>query len=219
MVLKDLEEKLERFIEGTSARAFKSDLQSAELGRRLIKELEMTRKVDPNGNALAANKYMLRVSSKDHKQITAADGELQKELATIIREHVKDQALHLVGPVTIEINADSSLKVGSTSVHPSYDERIPDGDSHCWLETQSGVRYQLENKVMTIGRLSECDIVIDDVNVSRRHAELRPKGDSFEIVDLGSTNGCTISGRKTQRTNLVDGDEIAFGPVKLWFHY
>ncbi|MCL4135118.1 UNVERIFIED_CONTAM: hypothetical protein GTU68_057630 [Idotea baltica] len=70
---------------------------------------------------------------------------------------------------------------------------------------------------MTIGRLSGSDIIIDDQNVSRQHAELHPMGDSYQLIDLGSTNGCKVNGQRVDRHILVDGDEITLGPVNLRF--
>ena len=60
-----------------------------------------------------------------------------------------------------------------------------------------------------LGRSRECDCVLDDPNVSRRHAELRrgSTGD-WQIVDLGSTNGVKVNGRRVDRSRLSPGDEV-----------
>jgi hypothetical protein len=69
-----------------------------------------------------------------------------------------------------------------------------------------------------IGRSRECDIVLQDSNVSRRHAEVRPSGgDGWTIADLGSTNGVKVNGRTIGSAPLRPGDEITVGTVEVRF--
>ena len=70
----------------------------------------------------------------------------------------------------------------------------------------------------TIGRSRSCDVVLEDPNVSRRHAEVRPRGGSWVLTDLGSTNGSRINGRRlTAPEVLRPGDEIDVGTTVLRF--
>ena len=69
-----------------------------------------------------------------------------------------------------------------------------------------------------IGRSRECDIVLDDSNVSRRHAEISPSGPSWLIQDLGSTNGVRVNGRQVNGPHpLESGDRIELGTVSIGF--
>jgi pSer/pThr/pTyr-binding forkhead associated (FHA) protein len=72
--------------------------------------------------------------------------------------------------------------------------------------------------VATLGRSRECDCVLNDPNVSRRHAELRrgPTGD-WEIADLGSTNGVKVNGRRVSSTRLSPGDQVTIGTTTFSF--
>jgi pSer/pThr/pTyr-binding forkhead associated (FHA) protein len=71
---------------------------------------------------------------------------------------------------------------------------------------------------LTIGRLPECSIVVEDANVSRRHAELRRDGDDVVVSDLGSTNGTRVNGAQVRGARrLNDGDEITVGRTSLRF--
>ena len=70
----------------------------------------------------------------------------------------------------------------------------------------------------TLGRSRQCDIVLNDPNVSRQHAEIRPRGGSWVITDLGSTNGSRINGRQLEGSEVVrPGDEIELGATSLRF--
>jgi hypothetical protein len=70
----------------------------------------------------------------------------------------------------------------------------------------------------TLGRSRQCDVVLGDPNVSRQHAELRPRGGSWVLTDLGSTNGSRINGHPVERSEVVrPGDEIELGATILRF--
>jgi hypothetical protein len=71
---------------------------------------------------------------------------------------------------------------------------------------------------VTLGRSRQCDIVLEDPNVSRRHAEVRPRGGSWVLTDLGSTNGSRINGRTIEQPEVLKrGDEIELGSTVLGF--
>ena len=84
---------------------------------------------------------------------------------------------------------------------------------------QAGQRFVLDSDITTvIGRHGDCPIVLSDVTVSRRHAEIRPEGDGFVLADLGSLNGSYVNRKPVDTVRLVDGDEIAMGVFRLVFH-
>ena len=68
-----------------------------------------------------------------------------------------------------------------------------------------------------IGRSKDCDIRIADPNVSRRHAEVRPVGDGYTVVDLGSTNGIEVDGKRVQELELEDGVRFTLGSTEIAF--
>ena len=79
-------------------------------------------------------------------------------------------------------------------------------------------RYVLDGPVAALGRSRDCDCVLSDPNVSRRHAELRrgSTGD-WQIVDLGSTNGIKVNDRRVDRSRLSPGDEVTLGTTRFTF--
>jgi len=80
-----------------------------------------------------------------------------------------------------------------------------------------GRRTVLSGGAMTLGRSRDCDIIVDDANISRRHAELRARGGSWRIVDLGSTNGIKVNRRRVGQAELSHGDRITIGVTEFDF--
>ena len=81
-----------------------------------------------------------------------------------------------------------------------------------------GRRLMVPARGATLGRSRESEIVIEDPNVSRRHAELRPRGGNWVISDLGSTNGTRVNGRPIHGPEVVrPGDEIEVGSSLITF--
>jgi hypothetical protein len=79
-------------------------------------------------------------------------------------------------------------------------------------------RYVLDGPKATIGRSKDTDCVLRDPNVSRRHAELRrAESGDWQIVDLGSTNGIKVNGRRVSSSRLSPGDEVTVGTTTFLF--
>jgi pSer/pThr/pTyr-binding forkhead associated (FHA) protein len=83
--------------------------------------------------------------------------------------------------------------------------------------TVNGERHEIDKRRVVIGRSKDCDVQLSDPNVSRRHAELRQEGAAFWIVDLDSTNGTEVNGRRLKRAKLQSGDTITIGSTELVF--
>jgi hypothetical protein len=80
-----------------------------------------------------------------------------------------------------------------------------------------GRRNVLGGSRVVVGRSREADIVLADPNVSRRHAELRRDESGWQVVDLGSTNGIKVNGRRVDQAGLTPGDQITIGVTDLTF--
>ncbi len=81
----------------------------------------------------------------------------------------------------------------------------------------AGSRFLLDRPVTTAGRLPGSDIFLDDVTVSRRHAEFRLESGGFRIVDVGSLNGTFVNRKPVDSAMLAGGDEIQIGRFRLVF--
>jgi hypothetical protein len=80
-----------------------------------------------------------------------------------------------------------------------------------------GQTRRVDKRRVLLGRSRECDIQVEDPNVSRRHAELRQEGATYWIVDLDSTNGIEVNGRRVKRAKLEPGDMFTVGSTELTF--
>ncbi|MFZ4754428.1 MAG: FhaA domain-containing protein [Miltoncostaeaceae bacterium] len=78
-----------------------------------------------------------------------------------------------------------------------------------------GQPNRVARKVTTLGRSRDCDIVVPDPNVSRVHAEIRHEGLEYTLVDLGSTNGVEVNGKRVMRHALRDGDQVSLGGAEI----
>ena len=82
---------------------------------------------------------------------------------------------------------------------------------------RTGETYPLDRDQTTIGRSPDCDIFLDDVTVSRRHAIVARGDAGFTIEDLGSLNGTFLNRSRIERGNLENGDEVQIGKYRLIF--
>jgi Protein of unknown function (DUF3662)/FHA domain len=80
-----------------------------------------------------------------------------------------------------------------------------------------GQTRRVDKRRFVLGRSRECDIQVEDANVSRRHAELRQEGATYWIVDLDSTNGIEVNGKRVTRAKLEPGDTFTVGSTDVTF--
>jgi ribosomal protein L40E len=82
---------------------------------------------------------------------------------------------------------------------------------------RAGETFPLEGDRVTVGRSPDCEIFLDDVTVSRKHAALTKDGNGFSIQDEGSLNGTFVNKKRVEGAQLEDGDEIQIGKYRLTF--
>src|SRR5262245_15683143 len=82
---------------------------------------------------------------------------------------------------------------------------------------RAGETFPIDTDETTVGRSPDCDIFLDDVTVSRRHAVVKRVGNRTEIEDLGSLNGTFLNRKRIESGELTDGDELQIGKYRLTF--
>ena len=98
-------------------------------------------------------------------------------------------------------------------------EGLPEGSALLVVKRgpNAGSRFLLDQAVTTAGRHPDSDLFLDDVTVSRRHAEFRLDNGSFEVVDVGSLNGTYVNREPKNSAALANGDEVQIGKFRLVF--
>ena len=215
MGLHQFERRLERLVEGVFARASKSGLEPVELARRLTREMDAERTLGVKGT-VAPNHFTYALAPADKERFAAYGDALVIQLGEAAREHARDEGYTFLGPVSVELEEDPSVAVG-TFLLGSEIVAAAGGGVVGSLVMEDGRRVEVGKDPVTIGRLPDCDVVLTDGNVSRRHAEVRRREDSIVIVDLGSTNGTKVNGTGVKERPLADGDEIVLGSTRLRF--
>jgi hypothetical protein len=247
-VLRNLEAKLAGLVEGTFSRAFKSEVRPVEIARKLAREMDqhrvqsLSRTYAPNEYAVwlspddraqfegyedelkrELSGYLLEHARRERVSLVTRP---VLEFRTDDRLRLGEFGIQarLVRPAE-EVAQDqpSQGDQGHTMVYTVSDRlaeplREPDHRRGTARLLVDGRNELLGSRGAVLGRSREADIVVEDPNVSRRHAEVRPSGGSWIVRDLGSTNGVKVNGRRIQGPqSLKRGDVIELGTARVTF--
>jgi hypothetical protein len=215
MGLQKFEGRLERMVDGTLSKAFRGELHPVEIGRRVTREMDLKRRLGVHG-LIAPNSFVVYLSPTDFDRFESFLDALVRELEEAAREHARTEEYVFVGPVTVSVVEDPRQRRGRFTVVSDVHEG-PAGLTAASVVLADGMRVVLGPEPITIGRLPESTIVVNDPNVSRRHAEIRRSGNDVVVVDLGSTNGTRVNGATIHERVLGDGDQIVIGTSVLRF--
>jgi hypothetical protein len=244
-VLRNIEGKIEALFEGVFGRAFRTHVQPVELARKLAKEMDDHRVVSVS-RVYVPNEYAIYLSPDDREQFSSYEDSLRSELQEYIAEHARRENYALTTRPRVRFETDSDLDVGvfgiaTRMLEPSENgapEAVPEAGATMIYRPETpppapppapeapdapptlsvdGTPHSLDKERTVIGRSKDSDIRMEDPNVSRRHAEVRREEDMFWLVDLDSTNGVAVNGRRTKRARLNEGDTITIGSTDLVF--
>jgi hypothetical protein len=244
-VFRSLESKIAGLVEGTFSRAFRSEVRPVEIARRLAREMEEHQSQSVS-RVYVPNEYAVYLSPQDRERFAALEHELVDELAGYLLEHARRERFALMSRPAIAFHTDERLQLGEFGIQARlvhHDEpQAPAADSGHTMVQSAAARVQepLEERArqrearallatggrrlvvgpggVTIGRSRSCDVVLEDANVSRRHAEVRARGGGWIVADLGSTNGVAVNGVRLERPQaLRPGDRIEIGTTVLTF--
>ena len=228
-VLQRFEHRLERAVSGAFARAFRSAVQPVEIAASITREIDNSTQVLSRDRVLVPNTFHVDLSPSDHDRLSPYGSTLSGELDQMVHEHVREQRYTLAGPVVIELARREDLTTGrflvtskaSATVTPAASAGPGDasaGEAPVVVEV-NGQRHPVREPGLVIGRGDEADLRINDPGISRRHAEIRISTAgtrmTVSVVDLGSTNGTQVDGRRVQQAMLRDGSEIVVGSTAV----
>lgn len=247
-VLKSLESKIAGLVEGTFSRAFRSEVRPVEIARKLAREMEehksfsVSRTYVPN-----EYRVFLSPADRDRFSgyEDALAGELagylleyarRERLAMLSRPVIEFETdgrlglgefgiqTRIVRPAEAPGQEAQAEESGRTMIYSSADRVAEPLEERARVRNETalllvdGKRLVVGSAGATIGRSRQCDVVLSDPNVSRQHAEVRPRGGSWVVNDLGSTNGVSLNGRRIEGPQVVKpGDEIELGTSVMKF--
>jgi hypothetical protein len=208
------ERRLERLVEGTFSKAFRSGLQPVEIGRRLVREMDAGRTLGVRGTVVP-NHFTVALSPEDTERFAGFADALAQELVDALREHAREEQYRFEGPVEVELVQDDHARRGD--LHVTAEIVAGAATAFGSLVLPDGKRIALGEANAIIGRMPECAVTLSDPQASRQHAEIRHTETGYRIVDLGSTNGTEVNGVRITEMPLTDGDVIVIGATSLRF--
>ncbi len=228
-VLQRFERRLEGAVTSAFARAFRSAVQPVEIAAALQREVDNSAQILSRERQLVPNDFTVELSPTDYDRLTPFGGTLAQELAAMVQEHAHEQRYTLTGPVEISFVKAGDLGTGrfrvrsrtTASVTPVAGQRLTETAVHkasVTLEV-NGLKHPLSAPGVVIGRGADAQLRIEDPGISRRHAHLRIQdtlgGPAVTIVDLGSTNGVILDGRRVDEAPVRDGSQIRLGNTTM----
>src|SRR5262245_57728923 len=181
----------------------------------MTRELDAGRTLGVRGRPVAPNNIGIYLSPADFERFQSFAEALARELAEMARQHARDEDYQFVGPVTVTLVSDDTLKKGDFDVVAEIAEGS--GGQVGSLVLPDGRRVRLGEDATSRGRNADCTVTLAGPRASRNHAEIRATGEGFLVVDLGSMNGTVVNGIPVKEHVLRDGDEIAVGATKMRF--
>lgn len=231
-VLQRFEQRLERAVSGAFARIFRSAVQPVEIASSITREIDNSTQVLSRDRTLVPNAFRVELSPDDYDRLAPYGQTLSGELDQMVHDHVREQRYTPAGPVVISLVRRDDLHTGRFLVTSRASATVTDSTGGPTSDTGinrapvvvevNGSRHAVPEGGMVLGRGDEADLRINDPGVSRRHAEIRiavsDRQLTVSVVDLGSTNGIKVDGRKVQQAMLRDGSTIVVGGTTVTVH-
>jgi hypothetical protein len=210
-----IEEACAAFIERAFANMFPSDLEPAQIARKLVATMEARTQSD-DGRMRAPALYRVYVNPVDYARLAGHRVYLQDEWGSLLR-HVAQRvgiAFSADGP-SVEMIEDSGVVSGGIEIRVGSD--TPEQPIYV-LRLRTGAPPNAPFAIAgatRVGRSRECDIFLVDPSVSRVHALLDVREGQLVVRDAGSTNGTFVNGERVQLRALQPGDCVAFGKTEM----
>jgi len=214
-MIERLEAALRKALEEPFARVFPGKLHPLELAADLRNAARDSR-VRATDGTYVANSYVIELAAEDAEQLAAISQTVTAELVAHVRSYSEAEGWAIGPYVTVQLEASSEVRAGDAA---SRAEFAPCPQS-AYLEVEAGMRpggkYYVGEQAL-VGRSSNCDIVIDAPEVSRRHCTVRYHYVHYVLEDTGSANGTFVNGEQVAEVILGHGDLVEIGLVQLRF--
>jgi len=230
--LQNFERRLEEMISGVFARAFRSAVQPVEIAAALQREADNNAQILSRERRLAPNDFHVELSGADMSRLSPYDSTLAEELRRQLEEHAHTVGLVFPGDISISFEEHDDLTTGRFRIRSQAQAQVT-GErasetavrrASAYIEV-NGTRHPLHGSLV-VGRGVDADLRINDPGISRRHVEFRVHGDDdghggdpvVEALDLGSTNGMLVDGRKLDRVRVGNGSSVRIGRTTITVH-
>lgn len=210
---RELERRLEKLVDGVSGAIFRGRVHPVDLGTRIAREADLNMSQGIAG-PVVPNDYNIALSPDDI-EAAGSSHRLVAELEYTLAATAADRGWRLEGPPHVRIGADPAVKGN----HVKIISGIVPGDNSSWGQLIGTGRHgDLAFNRVLIGRADECDIRLEEAEVSRRHAIIHREQQRTWVTDLASSNGTTVDGVVvTSTTPLRPGAKLTIGPASFMF--
>lgn len=213
-----IEESCAAFIERTFAKTFPSDLEPAQIARKLVATME-ARTEAADGGMRAPSAYVVRVHPADFERLSPHSAYLQREWAALLLDLAHRVGIaFLAGDPAVRLTEDAGVVAGAVEIDAARMLDAAPRTRGFALRMIKGVPpnglYPLKAKT-TVGRSADRDVALADPSVSRSHAIIEIDERGLAVHDLGSTNGTFVNDERVQNARLEAGDAIAFGKTQM----
>ena len=211
-----VEEACAAFVERAFANMFPSDLEPAQIARKLVATME-ARTRHSDGTVVAPANYAVYVHAADYERLTPHRAYLEGEWAALLTDVAERVGIVFEEPLRIQLLEGSDMVAGAVDIATEEQDVRRDRAAYI-LRVIGGVTAQPEFSIggaMRVGRAPESDVHLPDPSVSRIHALLDVQNGELIVHDGGSTNGTFVNGERIDSKTLHPGDVVAFGKVAL----
>lgn len=236
-LLDRFEHAIERLMEGTAGSLFRQPIQPAEIGKRLEREMLAKRKASV-GTSIVPNAFTVRLNPRDFEQFAGYATGLSRQMEAWLARVATDRNLSVVDRIQVRMEEDDTVRRRAVGIDAAIDDgrsRTP-APRNRPAPAQATAAFDLAPRVsvasfaligldgafrgretdvrqgeVSVGRGSDCDVVFDAPDISRRHARIEWGPGRARVEDLNSTNGTYVNGDPVRIADVESGDEIRFG--------
>ncbi len=211
-----VEEMCAAFVERAFANMFPSDLEPAQIARKLVATMEARTRPAQDG-AVAPSQYAVYVHADDFARLSPHRAYLEGEWVALLADVGERVGIHFERPLRIELREGSDMVAGAVEIATEEDETARVRSAYL-LRVLGGIAAEPEFRISgaaRVGRSLDSDVHLPDPSVSRIHALFDVQNGALVVHDAGSTNGTYVNKERIDTAVLNPGDVVAFGHAEL----